>query len=89
MPEEPQEELPLAVRCAYENLVPNGAFLFGNVSSRLYMYCGTYVELYRFFIISDNNVIVMLWIGNQISGQWVHDVFGVQNFAQINADKVV
>jgi len=35
----------------------------------------------------ENGVLIFLWIGVSVASEWVHDVFGVQNFGQINADK--
>lgn len=37
---------------------------------------------------SENGVLLFIWIGGAIAPEWTHDVFGVQNFGQINADKV-
>jgi len=35
----------------------------------------------------ENGVLIFLWIGMNVAPEWIHDIFGVQNFGQINGDK--
>jgi len=37
----------------------------------------------------ENGVVMFLWLGAGLSGQWVHDVFGVQSVAQVNTENGV
>ena len=45
-------------------------------------------HLYCYLCIAENGLITYLWIGMNVSTEWVQNVFGVQSVAQIDIDKV-
>lgn len=40
------------------------------------------------FVFLENGLSMFLWIGHNVSSQWIQQVFGVQSVAQIDIDKV-
>ncbi|KFD58950.1 hypothetical protein M513_00113 [Trichuris suis] len=61
---ESSREAAIGIRCLYENLSSDNAYLL------------------------DNGVVLFLWVGMNVQAQWIQDVFGVNSFAQISADKL-
>lgn len=55
---------PAAIRCSYERLLPEGAYIL------------------------DNGIHLFLWIGPNISSEWVHSVFSVPNVKQFEPEKI-
>lgn len=93
-------ELPTAVRCYYENLSSSGAYLLGrpfatsNYFIPLIAAISTsnnsllMLQIQYFFLLSENGFTMFLWIGAQISSDWLQDVFAVPSLMQLNVDQV-
>lgn len=71
------------IRCSYERLTENGAYVIGKQEALLDEHC-----LFRIMIFLENGLVMYIWLGSQVNPLFVQSLFGLQTAAHIQPEKV-
>lgn len=73
---------PKMIRCSYERLAENGAYVIGNARDHPL----TFDRSMRIFL--ENGLVMYIWLGSQVNPTFVQSLFGIQAAGHFQPEKV-